>query len=157
MNQELSASSPAVGAADIDALTNITRRLTDLLTAEIAALRGMRPKDIVPLQDEKAALTDQYQRLLQKLKEQGVTPGSLDPASAIVLKESTALLNDVIVNNKRAIEAVKIVNERVLHIVAEEIARQRNPAHAYTGDGQLADARAGAARRAGPLRLDAHV
>jgi hypothetical protein len=124
---------------------------------EIAALRGMRPKDIVPLQDEKAALTDQYERRLRALKEQGITPGSLGPASAIALKESTALLNSLIADNKRAIDAAKTVNERVLHMVAEEVARQRNPAHAYTGDGQLAAARADSRRRAGPLRVDAHV
>ena len=139
---------------DISGLIAITRRLTDLLTAEIAALRAMRPKDIVPLQEEKAELTYNYESRLQALKQDAIELKKIPPELAAELGHSTQLLRDVIADNQRALKAVREVNEDVINVIADEIARQRNPARTYGERGQPALNADLARRQSGPLTLD---
>ena len=139
---------------DISGLITITRRLTDLLTAEITALRAMRPKDIVPLQDEKAELTNIYESRLKALKDDAIELKQISPELAAELGHSTAILRDVIADNQRVLKAVREVNEDVINVIADEIARQRNPAQTYGESGQAAPKTTLARRQPGPLTLD---
>jgi hypothetical protein len=123
---------------DISGLIMIIHRLTDLLTAGITVLRAMRPKDIVPLQDEKAELTNIYEARLKGLKDDHITLKQVSPELAQELGQSTKILCDVIADNKRALTAVQQVNEDVLSVIATDIARQRNPAQTYGEFGQAA-------------------
>ncbi len=139
---------------DISGLIIITRRLTDLLTAEITALRAMRPRDIVPLQEEKAELTNFYETRLKALKEEEITLKRISPELAAELGQSTQILHAVIADNQSALKAVREVNESVINVIAEDIARQRNPAQTYGERGQAAPNSRFARRQAGPLKLD---
>jgi hypothetical protein len=139
---------------DISGLIMVTHRLTDLLTAEITALRAMRPKDIVPLQDEKAALTDIYETRLKALKGENITLKQVSPELSAELGQSTKILCGVIADNQRALKAVRQVNEDVVRVIAEDVARQRNPAQTYGEHGQAAPKSRIALRQAGPLKLD---
>ncbi|MDP6429725.1 MAG: hypothetical protein QF393_17035 [Rhodospirillales bacterium] len=139
---------------DVSGLIFITRRLTDLLTAEITALRAMRPKDIVPLQEEKAELTNLYETRLNAFKDDAIELRKLSPELAAEFGTSTRILRDVIADNQRVLKAVREVNEDVIGVVADEIARQRNPAQTYGERGQAAPKSRLARRQAGPLKLD---
>jgi flagellar biosynthesis/type III secretory pathway chaperone len=139
---------------DVSGLIVITRRLTDLLTAEITALRAMRPKDIAPLQEEKAELTNLYEMRLNALKDDAIELKKISPELAAELGQSTKILRGVIADNQRVLQAVREVNEDVINVIANEIARQRNPAQTYGERGQAAPASTLAQRQAGPLKLD---
>ena len=139
---------------DISGLITITHRLTDLLTAEITALRAMRPRDIAPLQEEKAELTNIYEARLKALKDENITLKQVSPELAQELGQSTKILCGVIADNQRALKAVREVNEDVINIIAADIARQRNLAQTYGERGQAAPKSTIAQRQAGPMKLD---
>lgn len=142
---------------DVTALLAITRRLADVLTTETAALRAMRPQDIAPLQDEKAELTGQYERRLRALQAPETSFGAIDAGLRTELRERTAALGAIIRDNKRALTAARTVNERLLRTIAEEIARQRNPAHTYGRIGRRQRPTQSSRAQAGPLKLDAQI
>ena len=146
-----------VQSEDISSLIIVTRRLSDLLAAETAALRAMRPQEIAPLQEEKAVLTGQYERQLRAFKAQAISLKEIKPELAAELKENTAVLRTLVADNRRALEAARTVNEQLLQTIASEIARQRNPAQTYSRNGQPERASRMARRQAGPLKLDERI
>jgi len=120
-----------VREADVSALIGVTQRLSDLMTAEIAALRAMRPKDIRPLQDEKSKLASRYEADLRLFSEHADDMIKVDPALVEELKQSTATLRTILVHNKLVLAATRTVNEALVRTIADEVARQRNPATVY--------------------------
>jgi flagellar biosynthesis/type III secretory pathway chaperone len=144
----------AAGHEDISGLIAVTRRLTDLLTAEISALRAMRPKDIAPLQDEKAELTNIYETRLRTLQNGAIELKDMSPELAAELGQTTRVLREVIADNQRVLKAVRQVNADVINVIANDISRQRNPAETYGERGQPARASQLAKRQPGPLKLD---
>jgi len=148
--------STLIRGTDIEALIGVTRRLTDLLVAEIAALRAMRPRDIAPLQEEKTLLTGQYERGLKNLQKTVPSLDAMDSELSAELTQSTAQLQDVISDNRRALEAAREVNERLISTIADEIGRQRNPAGSY-GPGGAAPHIKPADRKPGPITLDQNI
>ena len=148
----MSAAEP-INAGEVQALIAVTRRLTDLMTAELVALRAMRPKDIVPILAEKSALTGQYETRLRWLKERKPALDALDGTLASELKSATDALNQVTIDNRRALSAAREVNGKLLRTIADEVSRQRNPAGAYARSGAVE--RIGrVARQTGPLQID---
>lgn len=145
-----------MGGTDIVSLISLTHRLIDVLSTEIAALRAMRPRDIEPLQAEKTALTSQYERGLAGLKANAASLDAMDAELAAELTQSTARLQDVIADNRQALEAARDVNERLIGAIATEVARQRNPAETY-GPGGTAPQKVAADRKAGPIKLDQQI
>lgn len=142
-----------IDAGEIRVLIEITRRLTDLMTAELVALRAMRPKDIVPILAEKSALTGQYEIRFRRLQDRKSALTSLDGALVSELKLATDTLNQITIDNRRALSAARDVNDKLLRTIANEVSRQRNPAGAYTRSGGVE--RIGrVARQAGPLQFD---
>ena len=103
--------------ADVSALIGVTQRLSDLMTAEITALRAMRPKDMRPLQDEKAKLTSRYDADLRLFSEHSDDMIKVDPALVEELKQSTATLRTILVHNKLALAAARSVNEALVHTI----------------------------------------
>ena len=138
---------------EIQSLVQVTRRLTDLMTAELVALRAMRPKDITPILAEKTELTGQYEARLRSLKQRRHALKALDPKLLAELKAATETLNEVMADNRRALGAAREVNAKLIKVIADEVSRQRNPAGAYTREARME--RVGrAARSAGPIQFD---
>jgi flagellar biosynthesis/type III secretory pathway chaperone len=142
-----------IDAGEVRSLIEVTRRLTNLMTAELVALRAMRPKDIVPILAEKAALTSQYETRFRRLKDQKSALGMLDKTLVAELKATTDTLNAITLDNRRALSAAREVNDKLLRTIANEVSRQRNPAGAYTRSGGVERIGRGA-RQAGPLQFD---
>lgn len=143
----------AIDQSEVRSLIQVSHRLTDLMTAELVALRAMRPKDIAPILAEKAELTAQYEMRLRALKPRRAGLKALAPAVLAEFKAATATLNAVLNSNRRALDAAREVNAKLIRVIADEISRQRNPANAYTREAGVE--RIGrAARNAGPIQLD---
>ncbi len=139
-------------------LVNITNRLIDLITAEIAALRAMRPKDIRPLQDEKAALASRYERELTALRDRSAAGIPPEPRLAAELRASTGTLNSVLAENRQVLEAARTVNGSVMKVMADEISRQRNPGERYGPRlGPREQERRDNSVVVGPISLDAQI
>lgn len=139
--------------AEVEALISVSRRLTDLMTAELVALRSMRPRDLAPIIAEKNALGIEYETRLRTLKERKQDLKTLDPFMAEEVRSATKTLNTVVISNRRALTAAREVNEKLVRTIADEVSRQRNPAAAYTRDGRV-ELVGRQARNTGPLQID---
>lgn len=142
-----------IDPGDVQALIGVTRRLTDLMTAELVALRAMRPKDIAPILVEKSELTSQYETRLRSLKQKKEALASLDPKLASDLKQATMTLNAILSDSRRALNAARDVNAKLIKTIADEVSRQRNPASAYTREARIERVGRGA-KAAGPIQFD---
>jgi hypothetical protein len=149
----MSTTAPAPEAEEIRSLIAITRRMADLIAAELAALRAMRPKDVAPILEEKASLAAQYETRTRRLRQRREALEALDPALLAELKETTATLDAITRKNREALDAAREVNGALIRTIADEVARQRNPASAYTREARVEHV-GRAARAAGPLQLD---
>jgi hypothetical protein len=127
--------------------------MIDLVTAELVALRGMRPKDVAPILAEKAELAAQYDTRMRKLRDRKQALKALDPALLAELKQATATLDAIMKTNRDALEAARDVNGKLVRTIADEVSRQRNPASAYTRDAKVEHV-GRAARFSGPLQFD---
>jgi hypothetical protein len=141
---------------DIADLVNVTQRLIELITAEVAALRTMRLADVAQIQTEKAALASRYESELIQLKELSIKPGDVDQATLAALTDSTQSLTAALADNRRALHAARTVNQKLMETIATEIARQRNPGDSYSNAGSVEPA-ALSRRYCGPLQLDERV
>lgn len=142
-----------IDPGEIQALVGLSRRLTDLMTAELVALRAMRPKDITPILAEKAELTGQYEARLRSLRPRKAALKTLEPRLLADLKASTATLNAILADGRRTLGAAREVNAKLIKTIADEVSRQRNPASAYTREARIERVGRGA-RSAGPIQFD---
>jgi len=147
-------------AATADAFNDVLEtslRLSDLITAEVASLRAMRPRDIAPLQEEKAHLAARYDESLRRLRHDPESVKAVDPGRRDQLRRAIERLRGLVGENLRAIDAARTVNEKVLRTIAEAVARQRRPAQGYTAAGTDAAVRSDGDSRAVPLSLNERV
>ncbi|MGD9536937.1 MAG: hypothetical protein AB7P52_04205 [Alphaproteobacteria bacterium] len=144
---------PSIEAGEVEALIAVTRRMVDLIVAELAALRAMRPKDVTPILEEKSALAGQYETRARRLRERKEALKALSPALLGELKQATATLDEVTKKHREVLDAAREVNGALIRTIANEVARQRNPANAYTRGARVEHV-GRAARAAGPLQLD---
>ena len=140
-------------AIEIDALIAVSRRLTDLMTAELVALRSMRPRDLAPIIAEKNALAIEYETRFRAVKDRKQDFARLDPLLAEEVRSVTKTLNEVVLSNRRALTAARDVNEKLVRTIADEVSRQRNPASAYTRGGRVEPV-GRQSRNPGPLQID---
>lgn len=122
-------------AEAFDDLLDTSTRLTDLIAAEIAALRAMRPRDIAPLQEEKAQLTARYGAVLAQLRANPEMLKGANPARRGQLRQAVQQLRDVIGDNLRALKAARIINEKMIRVIADAVAAQTKPTTGYTAVG----------------------
>ncbi len=142
---------------NLSELIELTDRLTDLISAEVAALRAMRPQDIFPLQDEKSALTSQMEVWVRDLREHPEPIVAADPERRAALQHSTTALSSVVTENLRVLDAAQSVNERMFKAIAEAVNEQSNPATSYAPNGDLARPGKQHLADAVPLTLDQRV
>ena len=137
-------------ALAIDDFIDVSNRLTELMTAEVTSLRAMRPKDIAPLQEEKAALTERYSRYMQAFRSGDPTapqPANSDERAHI--QEAVTRLTEVARTNSLALQAARTVNERLVKHVAQAVTQRTNSSTGYGATG--------AAPQQSPVRGDAVV
>lgn len=125
----------AAASSAFDDLLETSLRLTDLIAAEIAALRAMRPRDIAPLQEEKAQLAVRYGEALTRLRADPEVAKQADPSRRGQLREAIQRLRELVGDNVRALGAARGLNEKLMRVIADAVAAQRKPAPGYTATG----------------------
>ncbi|HUN51683.1 MAG TPA: hypothetical protein VMU42_11215 [Candidatus Sulfotelmatobacter sp.] len=121
----------AVRLGSLDTLILITERLIDLITAENALLSQRRPKDLSKQIDEKQRLAAMYAREMASInKDPGRLQGAA-PADVARLREVTQRFRRLIEENGRKVNAMRVVTERVVKSIGDEVAKRNRPVSGY--------------------------
>ncbi len=113
---------------------------------ELVELRAMRPLAIAGLQSEKAALVLAYEKALEAVKQQPNALRALPPKLKNALSEAAQSFQSSLTENLRALNAVKIANERVHAAILRSVEQGRGPmAEAYGANRGKAPRRAAGA------------
>ena len=125
----------ALDAPDADGrvlqLIILTERLTVLITEQVKAFEGRRPRDASRNAEETGRLANLYRH--ESLRVQA-EPGLLSGASRELkdrLIVATRAFDAVLARHGRAVEAAKTITEGLVRAIAEEISRQRGAVASY--------------------------
>lgn len=132
----------------IDALIDLTERLSGCLEQELTALGERRIDTVAELHREKAKLTTAYETEIKQLRQAGDMLLSLGADRRHALAIAAARLKRSMVDNERALRAAKTVNDRVLKAVVEAVEQERGQPVGY---GQRGRAPVAMPRRAGTV------
>jgi hypothetical protein len=125
---------PDTGAArlgPLDTLILVTERLIDLIAAENALLNQRRPSELTKLLDEKQRLAAIYAREMAALNKDPSRVRGAAPAEVAKLKEATARFRSLIQENGRKVNAMRIVTERLVKSIGDEVAKRNRPVNGY--------------------------
>lgn len=141
----------------INTLVMAASRLINLMNKEVQLLREMRVREISDLQGEKLELTALYEEALAMLAAEPDVMEALEPA----LKDELALLasrfDAAVLDNTRALSAVKDSHDRLLQAIVDSVAENRSKQKAYTANGALDNPRTGRNAPAISLTLDQNL
>lgn len=121
-----------IPAEKISAIIAITDRLGEIVVAENELLTARRSAEIGAHREEKARLSEAYEREMADLKaNQSWLAASTDEDIAR-LKASNRSFHAVLSQHRRAVLAAKIVTERMLRTIGEEVAGRQRPLKSYS-------------------------
>ena len=126
-------------------LLAITSRLIGCLQQEMEAIRAMRPEALKQMQVEKIALADTYRAFTLALKEPTEQNQAISAALKDELVEATERVQAAVVENLRALRAMRDVNERVMRAVVSALDDKRSSVTGYDQHGSLRKGRRSAA------------
>ena len=125
---------PGAGAlrlGPLDALLLITERLIDLIVAENVLLNERRPSELTKQLDEKQRLAAMYAREMAALQKDPSRVQGAAPADVAKLKEATARFRSLIEENGRKVNAMRMVTERLVKSIGDEVAKRNRPVNGY--------------------------
>ena len=128
-------SPPMTEPSPIGELIDLTERLTEVMTREVALLDAMRPSEIGPLQSQKATLSAAYASAVGVMSNDAALVDEADPDTRDALTRATARLKQTMVDNLRAIDVAKTFNQRLIRALGEAVAESRPSTNAYTAAG----------------------
>ena len=102
-------------------LMTLTRQLTQVLDAETEMLRRVSLGDLAEVQAEKQALTDVYEAELRELRTSPELVAALGEQTRLDLEAETRIFREAVRRNAMALNAAKVVVERVLHAIADSV------------------------------------
>jgi hypothetical protein len=117
----------AAPAQRIAALCAIADELCDLIEEETRLLRGMRIDAIVPLQADKARLTQLCGTALKSIDPE--TP--LTPALKLRWQQASKRLGDAAIANEMALRVGRAATDRLVGAIIDQVENQRRPAAGY--------------------------
>jgi hypothetical protein len=135
-------------------LLAITSRLIACMEKEIGLLQSMRPQEMKALQLDKSALAGAYEAHIMALRGAPTENAVIAKTLRDELAEATERFQMVLVENARALRAVKEVNDRVLKAIASAVEESRGKPTGYTATGAPPAARRRAGAAALALSLD---
>jgi hypothetical protein len=121
----------AVRLGPLDALILITERLIDLIISENNLLAQRRPSEISKQLDEKQRLAAMYAREMALLNKDPGRLTAAPPTDVAKLKEVTARFRALIEENGRKVNAMRLVTERLVKAIGDEVASKSRPVNAY--------------------------
>jgi hypothetical protein len=125
---------PGAGAlrlGPLDALILITERLIDLILAENVLLNERRPSELTKQIDEKQRLAAMYAREMATLQKDPSRVQGAAPADVAKLKDITARFRSLIEQNGRKVNAMRVVTERLVKSIGDEVAKRNRPVNGY--------------------------
>jgi hypothetical protein len=105
----------------VEALIRTAGRLIALIEREIELLRAMKPGEIGPLQEEKAALALAYQDHLEALSTDRQAMAALAPALREELTALALRLETLVGEDERAVTAAREAHDRLLRAIVEAV------------------------------------
>lgn len=121
----------------IDTLATAASRLISLMNREVEFLRAMKVQEINDLQSEKLELTALYEESLAMLAAEPDVLEALEPALKDELAGLAKRFDAAVVENTRALSAVKDSHDRLLQTIVDSVAENRSKQKAYTANGAL--------------------
>jgi hypothetical protein len=115
----------------LDALILITERLIDLIAAENTLLNERRPSELTKQLEEKQRLAAMYAREMAALNKDPSRVQGATPAEVAKLKEATTRFRSLIEENGRKVNAMRIVTERLVKSIGDEVAKRNRPVNGY--------------------------
>jgi hypothetical protein len=107
-------------------LMTLMKRLGQVMDHERALLRSMRLDDLKDLQEEKVALADAYEIELKRLRKKPETLAALDTSVREQIEGGMRRFQEAASANFEALSAAHTVVEKVIHNIADTLARNRN-------------------------------
>jgi hypothetical protein len=129
---------PTTGSGQLSGLISLTRQLRHVISEENHLLETRRPRDTVPLQEEKSRLNMAYEREVMSINKNGGLGTIPDAPMLRLLKQETRLFNEVMDKHKRTLVLLRTVTESMVKAVSDEVCRQNNPVQNYGGNATLA-------------------
>lgn len=123
-------------AARVRQLTDLTRRLTERLTAESKAFEARRPQDAMATLAETQELANVYRRESAQVKANPASVAAAPAADRKALVEATKAFEDILETHSLAVEAARTVSEGLVKTIAAEVASQRGNPSAYGASGR---------------------
>lgn len=122
-----------MAAADrIRSLIDITKRLAQIIQRETTLLKERKPREIAELQSEKTKLGAAYEEELTII---GRNRDSLAAQAPKEMRELQSVVNafrTILDEHGRVLAAAKVVTERMIRNVSQEVARQDRPDGGYS-------------------------
>ncbi|HTX49701.1 MAG TPA: flagellar basal body protein [Caulobacteraceae bacterium] len=115
----------------LEAMLEVTERLTALLAHQATAFEAHRPQDAAAEMPEVSRLAGVYRAGSEGLRAQPALLKGVDPALRQRLVRATETFEAVLDRQGRALTASKTVTEGVVKAIADEIAARRNIGQAY--------------------------
>ncbi len=123
-------------AARVQAVIDLTQRLATLIVAETQRVNARLPLNIDP--EERSRLVNAYRLELARVRQDQAAFAEAPPSLVAALKAQTKDLQRSLAEHERALSAVKLVTEGLVHAMAEEVARQRGAGAGYGARGVVA-------------------
>lgn len=124
--------------ARVRQLIDLTRRLSDRLSAETQAFEERRPRDIADGLAATQELANLYRRDSSHVKADPSLLAEAPLADRKELIDATRTFEAIVARHARAVEAARIISEKLVRTIAHEITAARTPASAYAPDGRAA-------------------
>jgi hypothetical protein len=125
----------AEAEARVDALIQLTERLTDLISAECRAFEAHRPHEAAKTLDETSRLANIYRLESQRVRADKSLVAAAPMAKRVRLVRATEAFDSVLARHGRALYAAKVVTEGIVKAVADEIASKRVTGAGYSAAG----------------------
>jgi len=133
----------SVSPSHLETLVTATSRLITLMNQEVELLRLMRVGEISGLQKEKQELTALYEDSLAVLAAEPAALEAVEPALRDELAELAKRFDAAVIENTRALSAVKDSHDRLLQTIVDLVSENRSKQKAYTAEGALDNRRGG--------------
>jgi DnaJ-domain-containing protein 1 len=116
----------------VSALIEITKRLGQVIQQETQLLKQRRPADLVALQAEKTQLGAAYEEELSIVGKNSDFLAKEAPTEMKELQTVVSWFRKILDEHGRVLAAAKVVTERMVRNISEEVARKDRPDAGYS-------------------------
>jgi len=116
----------------ISSLIEITKRLAKVIQQETTLLKQRRPADLADLQAEKTQLGAAYEEELTIVGQNSDFLVKEAPQEMQELQKVIAWFRKILDEHGRVLAAAKVVTERMVRNISEEVARKDRPDEGYS-------------------------